>query len=148
MSVRYVRVSAPTVRKGSERLHREGIMIASQARARALWNTRVLGDMLASSATQAVVFTDTNGRVIHSEFRREMPAGLVETMDCVLSAKSVVGERLGLGDLRIGASLHDGGTVVWGRGEHHAVVVVATGKSNLGQLISQVRRVFTEEPEA
>ena len=109
------------------------------------WNTRVLGDMLASGATQAIVFTDTNGRVLHSDIRCDVPPGLAETVDCLLSAKSVIGQQLGLGPLRIGASLHDEGTLVWGQSGSHAVVVVASTKSNLGQLISQVRRVFDKD---
>ncbi len=119
-------------------------MSVSQARSRGSWNARVLGDMLASSATQAVVFTDTNGRIVHCDLRREMPEGFAEFLDCVLSAQAGAGERFGLGKPTISASLFDGGTLVWGRGSSGAVAVLASGRANLGQLISQVRRVFPE----
>lgn len=110
----------------------------------ASWDTSVLRKLLALNATQAVICTDTNGRIVHSELRQKIPPGLGEKLDSLLAAQSRMGEHLALGKLRISTLLYSQGTLVCGRGKDHSVVVVSSDGANLGQLISQVRQVFPE----
>ena len=106
------------------------------------WDAQALREIADIRQIEAVVLTDRKGRVLHSELRREVPEPIGALLELGLSSTATLGRQLGLGELAIVASLHDNGALVCGRTDAHNVVIITSHKGNLGQLLSQVRRVF------
>jgi hypothetical protein len=106
------------------------------------WDSQALRDIIATGYTEAVVLTDRNAKILHSELRRDVPEPLGLLLETALASYAATGHRFGLGELRIAASLHERGTLVCGRTDQHSLIILGSEKSNLGQLLSHVRRVF------
>jgi hypothetical protein len=106
------------------------------------WDIEAMRDIVATEHTEAIVVTDRNGRVLDAQARRELPAELGALLEASVAAMAAAGEHFSLGEMRLAASQHDGGTLVCGRTRRHSVFILATPKANLGQLIGQARRVF------
>lgn len=123
-------------------------MSLTRSRASAVsWNTQVVGEIMASKSTHAVILTDSNGRVLHCEHRQDMPEQLGELLDVTRSMYSKIGQKFGLGELKVSTASYGHGTLVWALGVDCAVAVVGSNEANLGQLMSQVRRLFSEGGE-
>ncbi|HTV19906.1 MAG TPA: hypothetical protein VMG12_14575 [Polyangiaceae bacterium] len=106
------------------------------------WDEQALREIAATRQIEAVVLTDRRGRVLHSELRREVPEPIGALLELGLESTATMGRQLGLGEMAIVASVHDNGALVCGRTDAHNVVIITSHKGNLGQLLSQVRRVF------
>jgi len=118
------------------------LMSTDDSRLHGGWDPQALAEITATRQIEAVVLTDRRGRVLHSELRRELPEPIGAFLELGLESTATLGRQLGLGEMSIVASLHDGGALVCGRTDAHNVVVLTSHKGNLGQLLSQVRRVF------
>lgn len=112
------------------------------------WDAQALQDIVASGHTKAVILTDRNGRVVFCDSRRAAPEPLGALLEISLASHAVAGKRFGLGALRISASLHDDGAIVCGRSETNSIVILASEKANLGQLLHHVRRVLPQREVA
>src|SRR5262245_56163077 len=106
------------------------------------WDAQALRDIAETRHIEAVVLTDRRGRILHSELRRDVPEPIGALLELGLESTATMGRRLGLGEMAVVASLHENGAMVCGRTDAHNVVILTSHKGNLGQLLSQVRRVF------
>lgn len=97
---------------------------------------------MAAGETEAIVVTDRNGRVLLSELSRALPEPLGVVLESALACHAATGEQLRLGGVRLTASVHDSGTLVCGRTAEYSVFLIASTKSNLGQLVALARRIF------
>jgi len=109
------------------------------------WDAQAAREIVAGGATQAVIITDRNGRVLLSEVTRELPQPLGVLLEAALSCHAAAGEQLRLGGVRLTASVHDNGTLVCGRTAECSVFLIASARANLGQLLSQARRIFPKQ---
>lgn len=117
----------------------------SSAESPALWNDGVLAALCALSAVRVVVFTNQQGLVIHTVGRAPLADKLGKVIDVAAGALSKTGERLELGQLRIGVSIYDQGVIVLARSAKLNVGVIAEAEANLGALLNHVRRIFVQE---
>jgi hypothetical protein len=108
------------------------------------WDDQALQDIVASGHTEAVILTDGNGRILFCDSRRAAPEPLGALLEMSLASHAVAGKRFGLGALRISASLHDAGAIVCGRTETNSIVILASERANLGQLLHHVRRILPQ----
>lgn len=106
------------------------------------WDPQVLMDMLSLDYVLAVVFTDGNGLVLHSQVRADVPYQIGDITDIAIGALSRAGDALEIGPLGIAACLYRGGILVAARSNVTNVAVLAKANANLGQLLNQVRRIF------
>jgi hypothetical protein len=116
-------------------------MGASRMRVRA-WDPRILSELVESGGAEAIVVTDKNGRILHSELRREAPAELAEIAELAFAVAGNTGRRLGLGGAHLVASVHERGMLVCGGDESHTAVMLSNDAANLGQLMHAMRRIF------
>jgi len=112
------------------------------------WDAQALRDIIASGHTEAVILTDRNGRIVFCESKRATPEPLGVFLEMSLAAHALTGQRFGLGALRISASMHDSGAIVCGRTNDNSIVILASEKANLGQLLHHVRRVLPQRDSA
>ena len=106
------------------------------------WDAQAVRDLVATGNTDAVIITDRNGRVLQSEIRRDVPQMVGPLLEAGLASYAATGHQFNLGEMRLAASMHDNGTMVFGRTAEHSVFILASSKANLGQLLNQARRVF------
>jgi hypothetical protein len=106
------------------------------------WDSQAARDVVAAGETDAIVVTDRNGRVLLSELSREVPEPLGVVLESALSCHAATGEQLQLGAVRLTASVFDSGTLVCGRTAEYSVFLLASTRSNLGQVVALARRIF------
>lgn len=108
----------------------------------ARWDGEVVADIASIDYVRAVVFTDGQGRIVDRLGRMELSRDEAEVLDISLANLEQTGRALGMGELQVGVSIFASGIVLSATSRDLRVSVLAHGTANLGQLLSQVRRIF------
>ena len=131
-------VVVPSVQRAPQR----GSAVVDRSPGQQAWDEEVVADIASLSYVRAVVFTDGLGQVIHRQGRSDLGRDTSEYLDMSSAAMAQTGLALAMGDLQVGVGIFTSGTVITACSRGLRVTVLADGSANLGQLLSQVRRVF------
>ncbi|HEX6242849.1 MAG TPA: hypothetical protein VFZ61_18175 [Polyangiales bacterium] len=101
-----------------------------------------MADIAALNYVRVVVFTDGQGLIVHRQGGSELARDTSEYLDMSLAAMEQAGVALAMGELQVAVGVFASGTVISASSHGLRVNVLADGSANLGQLLSQVRRVF------
>lgn len=106
------------------------------------WDEEIVADIAGLSYVRGVVFTDGQGQILHRQGRLELGRDTSESLDMLLSATEQTGLALAMGELQVGVGIFSSGMLISAASRGVRFTVLADGSANLGQLLSQVRRVF------
>lgn len=129
---------APSDQRAAQR----GSMIVERPSVHASWDEDVVADIAGFDYVRAVVFTDGQGVIMHRLGRLSLTRELAESLDMSLACMQQTGLALGVGELQIGVGIFETGTTIAASARGVRVTVLAESNANLGQLLSQMRRVF------
>jgi hypothetical protein len=128
----------PSVQRAPQR----GSTVVDRALGQHAWDEEVVADIASLSYVRVVVFTDGLGLVVHQQGRSDLARDTSEHLDMLLASMEQTGGALAMGDFQVGVGIFTSGTVISASSRGLRVTVLADGSANLGQLLSQVRRVF------
>lgn len=127
---------------GMQRAPQRGSMLRERASGQPAWDEEVVTDIAGLGYVRGVVFTDGQGQVVHRQGRLELTRDMSEYLDMSLASMEQSGLALAMGELQVGVCMFSSGTVISAASQGLRVSVLADGSANLGQLLTQVRRVF------